>query len=888
MDHVYTNDRLALILYDDVANRFIFWQRHQQEHYSYAYMLNERGEADEFLGEQYMNDDFIPKFRGEIDVIKYHPRWHRSANFKQIFFANPNDIPQFVGGDQFFENKIKYYTRFVIDENLTFGMPYQLEEEKLRPVPFKPTKQQKKLAKDLTTLGFEKGMVREMLRLLLAPVPQLPYIACDIEVLTRGNVVPNPTMAAEPILSLAFKFSDPRPGIILSLDYKTRAVLKRKINPEVIQAVKEGKYTIEWFEDEREMMKRANEILLDPNYRLFVTFNGDNFDMVYWKYRCQQLNLWAPLRHRYFVMQGGRVIHEVHIEPKIQETKQPNMHLWKIHFDIYKFLSQAYIKDYAFRALYSDNRLGTISQALIGYGKVEYEGSINDLSLHDLVHYNFRDVDILDDLMKMQNGIILALVFLLMRLGYEPFGECYRKAISSKVGNLIQKWVTTRGWISPRRMDLRAIDDDEFKRLDDLGVETSIGQTKYKGATVLDPRPGYYFDLECRDFTGLYTNIIHKRNLSFETLCCGHTECFRAYDRDNSTNVIPEIQHYTCLKEKGLMSEIVGLVTTARRLHFKPQAKNIDYYSPIEQVLKVFGNAAYGVFGAGFFPYYLRILAESITACSRDALERVITKAEELGMIVIYGDTDSIFLTNITPKTMQVLVDWTMQELELELNLDHDLQFFTISERKKNYLGIKRDRTPVVKGFKIKKRNTPPLVARTGTKVIGFLSSVRNEKELRTARGKIIFTLRQIYTQMWKKEGELSDYAFNMQVKKRLEKYKTPSIHVRAAIMEAEAIISDLPEGISATPADIIQPGTLQSYIKCARTVARSPSGKHYRVGVLPLSLAEKDLIDSDKYHKELISAMSQIVDKLDITPTDYITRDPMKPALDQFLETEA
>ncbi len=885
MDHIYANDRLALIFYDEVNNRFVFWQRHERRHYSFSYVRNDNGDGEAFLSEHLQSDDFIPKYRGEIDTTLYHPSWKQPVPFKQIFFENPNDVKEFMGGDQFFENHIKYYTRFAIDEKLNFGMPYIFTEdgENLKPVPFKPTKHQKKLAKDLTTLGFEKDMVREILRLLLAPVPTLSYITCDIEVLPRGNVVPNPVKAAEPILSLAFRFSPLKTGIVLSLNTKTRATLGHKINPQVIKDVRSGKYTIEWFEDEREMLKRANEILLDPEYRLFVTFNGDNFDLVYWKYRCQQLNLWVPLRHRTYVTKGGRVVHEIHIEPKTDE-RQPNMHLWKIHFDLYKFLSQAYIKDYAFRGKYSDNTLETISQALLGYGKIPYEGPLAELSVHDLIHYNFRDVEILDDLMKMQNGIIIALIFLLMRLGYEPFGECYRKAISSKVGNLIQKWVTARGWISPRRMDLRAVDDAEYDRLDKLGVETSLGQTRYKGATVLDPRPGYYFDVECRDFTGLYTNIIHKRNLSFETLCCGHQECFNAYDRDNSTNVIPEIQHYTCIKEKGLMSEIIGLVTTARRLHFKPQAETIDYYEPIEQVLKVFGNAAYGVFGAGFFPYYLRILAESITACSRNALGRVITKAEELGMIVVYGDTDSIFLINVDPNKMQVLVDWTMQELELELNLDYDLQFFTISERKKNYLGIKRDRTPVVKGFKIKKRNTPPLVARTGNTVIGYLSTVCDETGLRTARGKIIFALRQIYNQIWKKEGEIIDYAFNMQVKKRLQSYKALSIHVRAAIMEAEAIIADLPEGISATPDDIIQPGTLQSYIKCAKTVARTPSGKHYRVGVLPLSLAEKDAIDADKYHKELISAMSQIIDMLGITPEDYITRDPMKPALDQFL----
>jgi len=880
IDHTYANNRLGLVFYSEEDNTFKLWQEPQQSHFSYAYMLNEDGSADAWIQEMHEDDDFLRQYRGSDDVTLYHPRWHRNAKFKQVFFENPNDVKKYLGGDKNFENHLKYYARFAMDKRIAFGMPYDIHpSNRVTPVRIRRSRAEKKLTKQLIDLGFTKTLVHRILDMLLAPIPKLSYIAMDMEVLTRGNVVPNPMIAAEPVLSIAFKYSDDKPGLILSLDHKTRSVLKRRIKPEVIQAVKEGLYTIEWFDDERELMKRANEVLLDPNYRLFITYNGDGFDMPYWKNRCLQLGLWSPLRHREYVSPSGRVYHDVHIEPKTDE-RQPDMSKWKIHFDMYKFMSQAYIKNYAFRGAYSDNRLGTIAHALLGYGKIEYEGSINDLPLHDLIHYNFRDVEILDELMKLQSGVIPAMVFLLMRLGYEPFGECYRKAISSKIGHLIQAWVTERGWISPRRMDLRITDDDEFERLHKLGVETSLGQTKYKGATVLDPVPGYYFDVECRDFTGLYTNIIHGKNLSFETLCCGHPEC--------TSNVVPEIQHYVCTRDKGLMSEIVGLITTARRLYFKPEAKNKEYYSPIEQVLKVFGNASYGVFGAGFFGYYLRILAESITAYSRDALDQVIAKAIELGMRVIYGDTDSIFLMNFTKETMQQLVDWTMENLNLELNLDYDLQFFTISKRKKNYLGIRRDRSPVVRGFKIKKRNSPVLVSKTGNRVIGFLSSVRNEKDLRTARGKIIYSLRQVYTQIWKKEGELPDYAFTMQVKKRLKDYKVLGIHVRAAIMEAESIIADLPEGISATPEDIIQPGTLQSYIKCAKTVSRTPSGRSYRVGVLPLSMADKILMEPTEYHKELKSSMSQIIDMLGITPDDYITRDPRKPALDEWLKVEA
>lgn len=875
IDHTYSNDRLALIFYNEETQDFRLWQRPAQEHFSYAYMLK-TPENEKKLHEWLKDDEFLKVNIGWKDVRKKHPIWHKEEDFIKVFFTTPLGVKEFMSDDEFFENNIRYYTRFTIDEKIAFGMPYEVSERKIKSIKRDISAEERTLYNQLTE-KFNKKLVGNILTKLMTPTIRMPYIAIDAEMKSRGNVVPNPLTATEPVISLSLLFRNDNEvkKIQLALSKKARPYLEDKPNGTVIRAIRKKEYTIEWFDDEKDLLRRFIELILDTKYRMVVTFNGDNFDLQYIHYRCRYLGLWSPFRHRVFT-RNNRTFHDVNIEPRNSVTREPLMKQWKIHFDLYKFFSQTYIKNYAYQGIYANNKLETIGQALLGRGKVKHDTPIGQMSLLDLIQYNMEDVVLLDDLIQRNNNQVFALVFLLMRLGMEPFSECYRKAISSKVQHLILEWTNNWGYINPRKVDMRLKDEYGYER---LGVDMSTLPSKYGGAIVIEPVPGIHFNIEGRDFTGLYTNTIFNQNLSFETVNCGHTECMH--------NVVPEVGHYVCTKEKGIMSQIVGLITTARTLYFKPKAKEDSYFSPIEQILKVYGNAIYGVFGAFFFAYNLRILAESITAFARSALKRMVKKGESLGMKAVYGDTDSAFFANYTEETMNELVKWVAKELGLELNLDYNLTYIIISHRKKNYLGITTDGRAIIKGFKIKKRNSPPLITEVGNQIIDMLTRVKEPEDIDRVKTSILLTLRRMYKNIWEKKGDINSYAITQQVRMKIKDYKVLGPHVRAAIMEAEMILAELPEGMAGNPEDIIEPGTLQPYIKCSKTAIRRPSGSGTRLSVLPLSIAELDDIEPSQYHKELVSSMSQILDPFGISSKDYIVNDPRKPTLDKFIKVK-
>ncbi|GAI02548.1 unnamed protein product [marine sediment metagenome] len=118
-------------------------------------------------------------------------------------------------------------------------------------------------------------------------------------------------------------------------------------------------------------------------------------------------------------------------------------------------------------------------------------------------------------------------------------------------------------------------------------------------------------------------------------------------------------------------------------------------------------NAAYGVLGSEAFVLYCPPAAEEICGIGRFAILSTAKHAEEIGLDVLYGDTDSIFLRDPPEEKLKELIQWTEKEfgIDFEVEIDTEYRYVCLSERKKNYLGVKLDGEVDVKGMTGKKRH---------------------------------------------------------------------------------------------------------------------------------------------------------------------------------------
>jgi DNA polymerase elongation subunit (family B) len=189
----------------------------------------------------------------------------------------------------------------------------------------------------------------------------------------------------------------------------------------------------------------------------------------------------------------------------------------------------------------------------------------------------------------------------------------------------------------------RVIDVVYLRQARKLGIvlPTKVRHEKVDipGAWVEEPDQGtLYHNVACYDFSEMYPSLIDALNISFETWR-GKIGDLRLSDTTSFTSEF-----------KGLLPSVVDTYREARGL-VKQQLKDAtgDDYKYLQRKsasLKSIINATYGLTGLPVFRLYdPHFVAASITEAARMLILYVKERIEkELGLQVVYGDTDSVFI----------------------------------------------------------------------------------------------------------------------------------------------------------------------------------------------------------------------------------------------------
>jgi len=429
------------------------------------------------------------------------------------------------------------------------------------------------------------------------------------------------------------------------------------------------------------------------------------------------------------------------------------------------------------------------------------------------------------------------LIVLLCRITKLPIHDMVRRQISTWIQNIFYFEHRRKDFLIPRKSEI-----SEVKKGGEM--MSKANDQKFQGAYVIKPVPGIHYNVVVMDFASLYPSIIKEFNLSYETVLCPH--------KDDENNKISGSPYHICSHKMGIFAYVVGFFRDTRVKYFKPKSsdKNLtqkqrSYYHTIQQALKVFINASYGVFGSQNFPLFCLPVAESTTGIGQYSIKQTIKKAEELGVKVLYGDTDSVFLLNPSDSQMKEISNWSKKELDLDLEEEKTYRFLALSERKKNYVGIYKDSGKIdMKGVLAKKRNTPEFIKQIFNEVIEKVRNVRNNDEFLNARASIIEVIKENRNKIGKPDAfKLDDYVIKIGISKKLEDYKsTIPQHIRVAKKLKEAGGKEYKKG---------------DVIKIIKT--------NGDLGATDIKIAKFRDLDVKKYRELLRSAIEQLLDALGI-----------------------
>jgi DNA polymerase I len=340
----------------------------------------------------------------------------------------------------------------------------------------------------------------------------------------------------------------------------------------------------------------------------------------------------------------------------------------------------------------------------------------------------------------------------------------------------------------------------------------------------------------------MYPSIIKVRNISYETVRCSHPEC--------GTNMVPETMHWTCVKHRGIISEVIGLYRDLRVYFYKPlmqsttdpQDKHFIY--TVSQALKVILNSAYGVLGFENFQYYYLPAAEAVAAWGRQNISIARAAALRLNMTPVIIDTDSLYLTDVDDERERRLLAECEAETGFEMDSGSRLKYVVASGLKKNYFGVTEEGRVIIRGLTGKKRHTPPFIRRVFNDVLtNILAPVSTKEELAKAKDAVAQRLKNAIIELYSHKIPLKELEFQIKLSRPLDEYKgfkeNKSIpqHVKVAKILRER-------------GESVEEGAVIRYVKT-------------HDGAKPTKFATSADISAPKYVEFLQSIFSQVLEPL-------------------------
>jgi DNA polymerase elongation subunit (family B) len=419
-------------------------------------------------------------------------------------------------------------------------------------------------------------------------------------------------------------------------------------------------------------------------------------------------------------------------------------------------------KQYNF-GLESSYTLNHIATKELGRGKVEYEGSLDDLFENDLakfIEYNIVDVDLvvaMDAKLKF-----IELCRAICHAGYVPYEDYI---YSSKwLEGACLAYLKVKGLVATNKPKDR---QERMQALRDNNEE------KFIGAYVKEPIVGKYDWIYDLDLTSLYPSIIMTLNISPETkigkIQNWDAERWIKGEDVGTYTIVGKDDTYEYTKEElaevikdsnlgvaangvlysqdspGLIADILNTWFQKRVEYRKLEKKygeegnteQYEFYGKRQHVQKILLNSMYGVLGLPAFRFYDVDNAEAVTLTGQVVIKKTAEMAnikywKELGTkedYNVYIDTDSIYMMaeplvkhrypnykEFDEKRMAQEVNTIAEETQSFLNKFYDMlaeRFFFIPKEKHRF-EIKKEYISKAGFWVAKKRYAQWMILKNG------------------------------------------------------------------------------------------------------------------------------------------------------------------------------
>ncbi|KAL9158743.1 hypothetical protein ABFS82_08G088800 [Erythranthe guttata] len=580
----------------------------------------------------------VPKFIRRIELVQkrsiMHYQQQNSHPFLKIVVALPTMVASCRGilerGIQIeglgmksfmtYESNVLFALRFMIDCNIVGGNWIEVPRGKHKTIPRSLTNCQLEfdcLFSDLISHAPEGEFSK------MAPFRILSF---DIECAGRKGHFPEPSQ--DPVIQIANLVTLQGEGQPFVQNVMTLKSCSSIVGVDVMS-----------FDTEKEVLLAWRDFIREVDPDIIIGYNICKFDLPYLIQRADVLGIAEfPILGR---IRNSRVrIKDTTFSSRqygTRESKEVTIE-GRVQFDLLQVMQ----RDYKL----SSYSLNSVSSHFLNEQKEDVHHSIisdlqngNSETRRRLAVYCLKDAylpqRLLDKLMFIYNYVEMA------RVTGVPLSFLLSRGQSIKVLSQLLRKAKQKSLILPN--------------VKHPGSE----QGTYEGATVLEPRAGFYEKpIATLDFASLYPSIMMAYNLCYCTLV--------SPEDVHKLNLPPECVNKTPSGEtfvksnlqKGILPEILEELLAARK---RAKADLKDAKDPLEKAvldgrqlaLKISANSVYGFTGATVGQLPCLEISSSVTSYGRQMIEHTKKLVEDKFTVVggyehnaevIYGDTDSVMV----------------------------------------------------------------------------------------------------------------------------------------------------------------------------------------------------------------------------------------------------
>ncbi|MFA5142472.1 MAG: DNA-directed DNA polymerase [Candidatus Woesearchaeota archaeon] len=716
----------------------------------------------------------------------------------KVFTKLPNQIPDAAKFFQalhqvkaVYEHDIKFVTRYLIDNKI---IPLVLIEVKGEYIEDKNVKSR--------VPCFEVNEIRQA-KDEIKSLTEPKVLALDIETYNPSGKIFAPEK--DPIIMLSLYGNDLKKVI-------TYKKFKHKLD------------YIEFVKDEKELLQRFKELIIEYAPDIITGYNSDNFDLPYINTRARLSGVELDLGLDYSYLKT---------DARSEEARITGI----AHIDLLNF-----IRRIMGRTLKSDFfTLSEVSKELLNDDKVDIE--ISDMfkawednkGLEKYVEYNLKDSELAYRLFQKVYPNMLELI----KIVGLPIFELSRTSHSQLVENYAIRQTTNHNEIIPSRPSYHEKEERSM--------------TSYQGGSVFQPKAGLYKDIAVVDFRSFWPSLIVSHNIGPSTIDCDCCE------KSKLKIEVEGRQFHFCEKHRGFVPDILKELIQKRaevKRKLKENKKDV-LLSARSQALKDLSNAFYGYLGFSSARWYDVNCSKSITAFGRKYIQEVMDKAMKKDFGIVYSDTDSVFL-EMKGKTLDQVKEFVnninkdlLENMELELDEYYPAALFVSMKSaeggaKKRYALLTKDHELKIKGFESVRRNTSPISKEVQETILKLILADNAPKKALDYLKKEIDDLR-------KKKIKKERLIMTTQLQKPIEEYDSVMPHVAVAKRMVE-------QGYEMNPGSVIQ------------FIITKGTGKISERARLPKETNEGDYDPEYYINNQIIPAVEKIFEALGYNLEEILT----------------